>query len=135
MDAFASRRNRERGQGLVEYALILVLVAVVVIVVLGLAGESVAQTMCTVVQSFDASQDCTPPAAPPEAPPAPPEPPPPSGPQEGDICVSYTFEPHPWYYIWRYHNGSWMRIPEIGGVQQTCSFSAYPNNHSRDPYI
>ena len=32
---------KEKGQGLVEYALILVLIAIVVIVVLGLLGEQV----------------------------------------------------------------------------------------------
>ena len=38
-----------RGQGLVEYALILVLVAVVVIIVVGLLGERVQEVFCDVV--------------------------------------------------------------------------------------
>jgi pilus assembly protein Flp/PilA len=39
--AIAQRTNREEGQGLVEYALILVLVAVVVIVILSQLGPSI----------------------------------------------------------------------------------------------
>lgn len=34
-------QNREEGQGMVEYALILVLIAVVVIVILGIVGHQV----------------------------------------------------------------------------------------------
>jgi pilus assembly protein Flp/PilA len=37
----ASRRNDERGQGLVEYGLIVVLIAIVVIVVVGVVGHQV----------------------------------------------------------------------------------------------
>lgn len=33
--------NKEKGQGLVEYALILVLVSIVVIVVMGLMGDQI----------------------------------------------------------------------------------------------
>lgn len=36
-----SARNEERGQGMVEYALILVLIAVVVIVILTVVGNKV----------------------------------------------------------------------------------------------
>ncbi len=38
---FINVAAKEKGQGLVEYALILVLIAIVVIVVLGLLGEQV----------------------------------------------------------------------------------------------
>jgi pilus assembly protein Flp/PilA len=34
-------RDDERGQGMVEYALILVLIAIVVLVILGVAGQQV----------------------------------------------------------------------------------------------
>lgn len=37
----ARAQEREEGQGLVEYALILVLIAVVVIVILGIVGHQV----------------------------------------------------------------------------------------------
>ena len=40
---------KEKGQGLVEYALILVLVAVVVIVILALLGPAVGQIFSNVV--------------------------------------------------------------------------------------
>src|SRR5258708_4322040 len=43
------RRHLERGQGLVEYALILSLAAVVIIIVLSLMGNQVAVKMCDVV--------------------------------------------------------------------------------------
>lgn len=125
MNARAGRQNRERGQGLVEYALILVLASVAVIVVLSLTGTSVANTFCTVVKAIDSTRPCGAAAAAPA----------PAQPQEGDVCVSYTFEPHPWYYIWRYTNGNWNRIPEIGGVRPTCPFSQNPDNGSRNPYI
>jgi pilus assembly protein Flp/PilA len=49
------RRARERGQGLVEYALILVLVAVVAIVILAVAGNSVRDIFCDVVINLGAS--------------------------------------------------------------------------------
>lgn len=42
-------RNKEWGQGLVEYALILVLVAVVVIAVLGLLGPAVGDVFSNIV--------------------------------------------------------------------------------------
>lgn len=45
-------RMRERGQSLVEYALILILAAVVVIVVLLVFGESVKRSYCAVVLSI-----------------------------------------------------------------------------------
>jgi pilus assembly protein Flp/PilA len=45
----AYRRTLERGQGLVEYALVLVLVAVVVIVILATTGQKVAEIFCDVV--------------------------------------------------------------------------------------
>src|SRR5260221_8041250 len=42
------KRRSERGQGLVEYALILVLVAVVVILSLSVAGQKIGEIFCTV---------------------------------------------------------------------------------------
>lgn len=42
----------ERGQGLVEYALILVLVAVVVVVVLALLGGQIGNTFQAVANTF-----------------------------------------------------------------------------------
>jgi pilus assembly protein Flp/PilA len=45
-------RILERGQGLVEYALILILAAIVVIVVLGLFGERIRNFYCEVVLSI-----------------------------------------------------------------------------------
>lgn len=44
---------KEKGQGLVEYALILVLVAIAVIVVLGLLGESVGNVFERVQETLD----------------------------------------------------------------------------------
>lgn len=41
--------KREKGQGLVEYALILVLVAVVVVVVLALLGDSISNLISNIV--------------------------------------------------------------------------------------
>jgi pilus assembly protein Flp/PilA len=41
-EAFRSFRDREEGQGLVEYALILVLVSIAAITVLGLLGTDIA---------------------------------------------------------------------------------------------
>jgi len=43
---------KERGQGLVEYALILVLVAVVVIVVLALLGPAVGNIFSNIMSSI-----------------------------------------------------------------------------------
>lgn len=43
---------KEKGQGLVEYALILVLVAVVAIVIITLLGESIANVFETIVAAF-----------------------------------------------------------------------------------
>jgi hypothetical protein len=45
-------RTLERGQGLVEYALILMLAAIVVIVVLGLFGERIRDFYCEAVLSI-----------------------------------------------------------------------------------
>ena len=42
----------EKGQGLVEYALILVLVSIVVIVVLGLLGTSINGIFSNIVAAF-----------------------------------------------------------------------------------
>jgi Flp pilus assembly pilin Flp len=54
-DQFKS--TAERGQGLVEYALILVLVATVVIVGLSLVGTSVQDVYCQVVAGLGSSSD------------------------------------------------------------------------------
>lgn len=43
---------KERGQGLVEYALILVLVAVVVIVILALLGPAIGNVFSNVVSAI-----------------------------------------------------------------------------------
>ena len=43
---------QERGQGLVEYALILVLVAVVVIAILTLLGPAIGNVFSTIKSSF-----------------------------------------------------------------------------------
>ena len=37
----AIRRDRERGQGMVEYALILILIAVVLVLIVGVVGKQV----------------------------------------------------------------------------------------------
>lgn len=55
---FLERRNtmlyaqKEKGQGLVEYALILVLVAVVVIVILSLLGPAIGNIFSNIVQNI-----------------------------------------------------------------------------------
>lgn len=47
-------RHEERGQGLVEYALILILVGVVAIVVLATIGETINNTfLCQIVDMFE----------------------------------------------------------------------------------
>jgi Flp pilus assembly pilin Flp len=46
---FITHRPSERGQGLVEYALILVLVATAIIIILSLTGKQVAEKLCDVV--------------------------------------------------------------------------------------
>jgi pilus assembly protein Flp/PilA len=43
---------KEKGQGLVEYALILVLVAVVVIVVLAILGPSIGQVFSNIITAI-----------------------------------------------------------------------------------
>jgi pilus assembly protein Flp/PilA len=45
--------NREEGQGLVEYALILVLVSIVAITALGLIGTNVNNVLNTVANALD----------------------------------------------------------------------------------
>jgi pilus assembly protein Flp/PilA len=44
--------QKEKGQGLVEYALILVLVAVVVIVILALLGPAIGNVFSNIVNSI-----------------------------------------------------------------------------------
>lgn len=58
------RRDSFRGQGLVEYALILALVAVAVIVLLSVAGQAIGNIFCSVVIQMgakvsDSIQMCT----------------------------------------------------------------------------
>jgi pilus assembly protein Flp/PilA len=43
---------KEKGQGLVEYALILVLVAIVVIVILTLLGPAIGNVFSTILKSL-----------------------------------------------------------------------------------
>jgi pilus assembly protein Flp/PilA len=43
---------KEKGQGLVEYALILVLVAIVVIVILALLGPAIGNVFSTIVNAI-----------------------------------------------------------------------------------
>ena len=49
---FSSNRRHEKGQGLVEYAIILALVAIVVIVVMRMLGPKVGNTFSTVNDSL-----------------------------------------------------------------------------------
>jgi len=49
--------NQERGQGLVEYSLILVLVAVVTIVVLAVMGPAISDAYCEMVVALGGSCD------------------------------------------------------------------------------
>ena len=44
--------NRESGQGLVEYALIMLLVAIIVIVVLALFGPAIGNLYTNVIQNI-----------------------------------------------------------------------------------
>lgn len=44
--------QKEKGQGLVEYALILVLVAIVVVVVLALLGNSISNVIGNIVAAI-----------------------------------------------------------------------------------
>ena len=52
MNLVQKLRDREEGQGLVEYALILALISVAAIVVLGLLGVDVDATLDTVEAAF-----------------------------------------------------------------------------------
>jgi pilus assembly protein Flp/PilA len=54
MLAPADRRDDERGQGLVEYGLILVLIAIVVIVVLGVVGQQTNNVFSNVSNGLNA---------------------------------------------------------------------------------
>jgi pilus assembly protein Flp/PilA len=44
--------KREKGQGLVEYALILVLVAIVVIAILALLGPAIGNVFSTIINAI-----------------------------------------------------------------------------------
>lgn len=48
--------NKEKGQGLVEYALILVLVSIVVIIVMGLMGEQISGIFQTVTDTLGGAE-------------------------------------------------------------------------------
>jgi pilus assembly protein Flp/PilA len=53
------QRDKGKGQGLVEYALILVLVAIVVIAIVTIFGQTLSQTYCTVVVSLNKGTNTT----------------------------------------------------------------------------
>jgi pilus assembly protein Flp/PilA len=44
--------HKEKGQGMVEYVLILVLVTVVALVVWGLLGDAITNTLETIMEAF-----------------------------------------------------------------------------------
>ena len=46
-------RNKEEGQGLVEYALILVLIAMIVMVVLIVFGDVLFESYCNIVEGLN----------------------------------------------------------------------------------
>jgi len=52
MDIYMKTSNREPGQGLVEYALIMLLVAIIVIVVLALFGPAIGNLYSSVIQNI-----------------------------------------------------------------------------------
>ena len=52
LKAFVSRKGGQRGQGMVEYALILVLVSIVVIVILITMGNQIANVFSNVVAAL-----------------------------------------------------------------------------------
>jgi pilus assembly protein Flp/PilA len=54
MLAPADRRDDQRGQGLVEYGLILILIAIVVIVVLGVVGQQTNNVFSNVSNGLNA---------------------------------------------------------------------------------
>jgi pilus assembly protein Flp/PilA len=45
-------KSREKGQGLVEYALILVLIAIVVIIIVSVLGTSIGNVFSTIVSNL-----------------------------------------------------------------------------------
>jgi len=49
------RKNRQNGQGMVEFALILVLVAVVVIATMMVMGNTVQNNFWNIISTFDTS--------------------------------------------------------------------------------
>lgn len=49
------RPNRDEGQGLVEYALILVLIAVVVIAILIVFGSQLGNTYSTIIDTIESA--------------------------------------------------------------------------------
>ena len=51
-------KKKEKGQGLVEYALILVLVAVIVLAVMVITGSTISTVYCSVVVALDAGATC-----------------------------------------------------------------------------
>jgi pilus assembly protein Flp/PilA len=134
MKKWLELKEREQGQGLVEYALILVLVAVVSIVVMGTMGSTISNVFCNVVKTLNTSAGCIPAAAAPvdSAPPVATLPlgiPVNSPGNEGDTCIYYDAH---WHYIVRYHNGEWAEITDPGGGIAQCSWNSYPTNDSRE---
>ena len=51
-------KKKEKGQGLVEYALILVLVAVIVLAVMAITGSTISTVYCSVVVALDPGATC-----------------------------------------------------------------------------
>jgi len=78
----------EKGQGLVEYALILVMVAVVVISILSIVGPSVGNIFSNIVDNLDGVSVAA------------------SGPQNGDICSYYSAANG--RYQFRTYNNGWQ---------------------------
>jgi pilus assembly protein Flp/PilA len=56
----SSSGKKQRGQGLVEYALILVLIAVVVIVALSLLGPNIGGVFSDILDQLEAATDSSP---------------------------------------------------------------------------
>jgi pilus assembly protein Flp/PilA len=53
-----NHKELQKGQGLVEYALILVMVSVVTIAAISILGDSVDSAYCQVAQALDSTVDC-----------------------------------------------------------------------------
>jgi pilus assembly protein Flp/PilA len=111
----------EKGQGLVEYALILVMVAVVVISILSIVGPSVGNIFSNIVDNLGGVAVAAVEAEAKEEQP------------EEEACVDFYSET--WHYVWlRTDGGEWVR----GGSNDPlpiCSWSAYGNNGTYPPGV